>query len=356
VARILHRILLGLMLCFSFLAQAQDASQTLYSQSDLDQMLAPIALYSDDLLSNVLTAATYPLEVVQADRYVKQNPNLQGNALADALNTQPWDASVKALAQFPSVLAMMDDELSWTQELGNAFLAQQSDVMTTVQSLRAKAAANGTLQSNPQQTVESQGNDIGIEPPAPDVVYVPYYDPNLVYGVWWWPAQLPLFWSPPPVYRPYNFGNVGAGGIAYGGRVVVNGAGFSRFRPNWGARTIAVTAPHGAGAIAWQHDPAHRHGLAYRTAPTANRAVQQATPPAWQRQAVTRAAPPEPVRQITPAPVPRVEPMQPRPMPPAPAPAEVRAAPAQQHTEGGHSESNHSEAAHNSDPRKPNAN
>lgn len=350
------------------MASAQSDQQALFSQSDLDQMLAPVALYPDDLLSNILAAATYPLEVVQADRYVKQNTGLQGDALADALNTQPWDGSVKSLAQFPSVLAMMDDELSWTEELGDAFLAQPTAVMDTVQSLRAKAAANGTLQSNPQETVQSQGNNIAIQPATTDVVYVPYYDPSVVYGVWWWPAQLPVFWNPPPLYRPYNFGNVGSGGIAYGGRVMVNGSGFGRFHPNWGTHTISVGSPRRPGSVAgvasnggvWQHDPAHRQGVAYRTVPSVNRAVQQATPPRPQQAHPVYAAQPEPYRaaQAVPAqPQQRVE--QPRPSAPAAEPRQAQAQHTESnhgeggHNEGGHNEGGHSEA-HSSDPHKPN--
>ncbi len=345
MARILYAALLCLAACFPCAALAQTDQQAFYTQSDLDQMLAPVALYPDDLLSNVLTASTYPLEVVQADRYIKQNPNLQGNALADALNTQPWDPSVKALTQFPEVLAMMDDELSWTEELGNAFLAQPTAVMDTVQSLRAKAAANGTLESNTEQVVQSQGNDVSIQPATPDVVYVPYYDPSLVYGLWWWPAQLPVFWNPPPLYRPYNFGNVGAGGIAYGNRVNTSGSGFSRFRPNWGARTISVGSTHHGSAtvsvMTWKHDPAHRLGVAYRSLPTANRALQQATLPPPQPQITTRAVQPEPYR---PLPQQQVQPV------PAPAPREAAqprpGAPAEAHSAAGQ----HNESSHNNDP------
>jgi hypothetical protein len=349
----------------SSMAQAQTDQQALFSQSDLDQMLAPVALYPDDLLSNVLTASTYPLEVVQADRYLKQNPNLQGNALADSLNTQPWDASVKSLAQFPSVLAMMDDELSWTQQLGDAFLAQPVAVMDTVQAMRAKAAANGTLQSSTEEVVQNQGGDITIAPATPDVVYVPYYDPGLVYGVWWWPAQPPVFWNPPPLYRPYNFGNIGSGGIAYGGRVAVNGAGFSRFFPNWGAHIISVGNPRRGGTgsnTAWHHDPAHRLGVAYRTVPTANRVVLQATPV---RPQIVQAAQPEitgrapqteayrPVSQSVMQPVlqpQRVETPAPRPLA-VPAQAESHPAPAQ-HGEPNRNDANRGDPNHNNDMHK----
>ncbi|HEX7640908.1 MAG TPA: DUF3300 domain-containing protein [Burkholderiaceae bacterium] len=323
MARILQVMLVCLAACLSPAAQAQTEQQALFSQSDLDQMLASVALYPDDLLSNVLTAATYPLEVVQADRYLKQNPNLQGNALADALNSQPWDASVKSLAQFPSVLAMMDDELSWTEQLGDAFLAQPTDVMDAVQGLRAKAAANGTLQSDTQELVQSQGDDITIQPAQPDVVYVPYYDPVLVFGTWWWPSQPPVFWNPPPAYRPYNFGNVGSGGIAYGSRVALNGTGFVRFRPNWGARTISVRNPHRGNAVGtpWQHDPGHRLGVAYRTQPTVNRVVQQAAP-SRQQQVAAHPAVAQPVQAAQPQFAPRTpQPETYRPLP-APMPAQ----------------------------------
>ena len=362
MARILQLMLVCLAACLPPLAQAQTDQQALFSQSDLDQMLAPVALYPDDLLSNVLTAATYPLEVVQADRYLKQDPNLQGNALADALNSQPWDASVKSLAQFPSVLAMMDDELSWTEQLGDAFLAQPSAVMDTVQGLRAKAAANGTLQSGTEEVVQSQGDDITIQPAQPDVVYVPYYDPGLAFGVWWWPAQPPVFWNPPSAYRPYNFGNIGSGGIAYGGRVTVNGNGFARFRPNWGAHTIAVGNPHhgaGAGSTPWHHDPKHRLGVAYRTVPTANRVVQaesaraQVAPIAHAAQTQTLQRAPQ-AEAYRPAQAQRVEvPVShPAPVSAAPAKVESRPAPPAAPAAAPHGEANHNDANRNNDTHK----
>lgn len=365
MARILQALLICMAACLPPLAQAQTDQQALFSQSDLDQMLAPVALYPDDLLSNVLAASTYPLEVVQADRYLQQNTSLQGNALADALNTQPWDGSVKSLAQFPSVLAMMDDQLSWTEQLGNAFLAQPAAVMDTVQALRAKAAANGTLQSNPEEMVQTQGNDIAIQPAQPDVVYVPYYDPGLVYGVWWWPAQPPIFWSPPLAYRPYNFGNIGAGGIAYGGRVIVNGNSFIRFRPNWGTHTISVGTPRrGSGAgtggtTAWHHDAAHRLGVAYRTVPTANRVTQQTsaqraypsqlTAPA-QPQFTARVQQNETYRPVAPAVMP-VQPQRTEMPAPRAVPAQVESHPAP-HTEPNRAEANHSEPNRNNDTHK----
>ncbi len=347
--------------------KAQDATTAMFGQSDLDQMLAPIALYPDDLLSNVLTAATYPLEVVQADRFVKQNPALQTDALAAALNSQPWDQSVKALTQFPSVLAMMDDQLSWTEQVGDAYLAQPSAVMDTVQELRAKAQENGTLESNTQQTVVSDGNNVIIQPYVADIVYVPYYDPGIVYGAWWWPNQPPLFWNPPPRYRPNSYGNIGSGGIAYGGRVVVSPANFPHYRPNWGSHTISVTGNPGKGNSqgVWQHDPAHRLGVAYRTTPSVNRTASPAATPtviAPQRFApdrqVQQAQQTQQAQQARPGSMPEFiahQPAMPQPqrldMPRNAAP-QPTPQPEPQHA-AAPAAAPHGEAKQNNDPRKP---
>ncbi len=167
----------------------------MFKQEELDQLLAPIALYPDDLLTQILMASTYPLEVVQAERWVKQNKSLKGDALKAALEKQPWDDSVKALVPFPDVLTMMSEKLEWTQKLGDAFLAQQKDVMDTVQKLRRKAAEAGNLKSSKEQEVKKEGDIIIIEPANPQVVYVPAYNPTVVYGAWWYPAYPPY-----PVY------------------------------------------------------------------------------------------------------------------------------------------------------------
>src|SRR5215831_16772522 len=153
-----------------------------FSQPELDQLLAPIALYPDALLAQVLMASTYPLEIVSADRWTKANRTLAGKALEDALLSQPWDPAVKSLAVFPSVLAMMSEKLDWTQKLGDAFLAQEYDVMGTVQDLRVQAIAKGTLKDTPEQRVVTKTENgetvIIIEPANPEVVYVPTYDPS----------------------------------------------------------------------------------------------------------------------------------------------------------------------------------
>jgi hypothetical protein len=148
-----------------------------FSQQELDQLLAPIALYPDPLVAQVLMASTYPLEIVFAERWVKANPSLKDKALEDALQNQRWDPAVKSLAVFPQVLTMMSEKLDWTQKLGDAFLAQQKEVMATIQTLRGKAVTQGALKDSKEQKVvtEVQNNTtiIKIEPSDPQVVYVP---------------------------------------------------------------------------------------------------------------------------------------------------------------------------------------
>jgi hypothetical protein len=170
------------------------------SQGELDALLAPVALYPDELLAQMLMASTYPLEIVTAARFVQQNPSLTGDALDQALRDQNWDPSVLSLTAYPQVLLMMNDRLDWTQRLGDAFLANQQQVMDTVQTLRSRAQAVGNLQSTPQQTVMNQGGFIDIEPAQPQFVYVPVYDPRVIYGPWSDPVHQPNYWYPPPIY------------------------------------------------------------------------------------------------------------------------------------------------------------
>ncbi len=185
-------------------AYAQNSSQqqaAKLSQAQLEALVAPIALYPDALVSQVLMAATYPLEVGEASNWAKANSKLKGDALNKALQQQTWDASVKSLVSFPPVLEMMGAQLSWTQQLGNTVLAQQSETMSAIQALRAKAKQAGSLQSNSQQTVTTQGSGssqtIIIEPANPQVVYVPTYNPTVVYGAWAYPAYPPYAYYPP---------------------------------------------------------------------------------------------------------------------------------------------------------------
>ena len=174
------------------------------SKEQLDQLLAPIALYPDDLLTNVLMASTYPLDVVQAARWRadKANAKLKGDALTKAMETKEWDPSIKALVQFPDVLQTMSDKLDWTQKLGDAFLAQQEDVMNEIQFLRQKADEAGNLKSNKQQKVVRESDDNAkpiyvIESASPETVYVPVYQPTVVYGSWPYPSYPPYYWSYP---------------------------------------------------------------------------------------------------------------------------------------------------------------
>jgi len=159
------------------IAQGGGGDKT-FKQEELDQLVAPIALYPDSLLTQILMASTYPLEVVQADRWAKQNKDLKGDALAKGLEAQPWDPSVKSLVNFAQVLAMMSEKLDWTQKLGDAFLAQQKDVMGSVQKLRAKAQASGNLKTTKEQVVKVEQETIIIEPASPQVIYVPAYNPT----------------------------------------------------------------------------------------------------------------------------------------------------------------------------------
>ena len=181
------------------LVAQSESKEKPFKQEELDQLLAPIALYPDSLLTQIFMASTYPLEVVQAGRWVEQNESLTGDDLTAALEQQNWDPSVKSLVNFPQVLEMMNAKLDWTQKLGDAFLAQQKDVMDTVQNLRNKAEAEGNLKTNQEQKVivEKETQTIIIEPSNPQIVYVPTYNPTVVYGRWWYPAYTPYYYYPP---------------------------------------------------------------------------------------------------------------------------------------------------------------
>ena len=257
------------------LAQNANDTAVVYSQEELDQLLAPVALYPDALLAQVLSAATYPLEVVQAARFVQQNPGLKGEALARSVNAQGWEPSVASLAQFPSVLVMMNDKLEWTQQLGDAFLADSGAVMSAVQGLRAKAQAAGNLQSSDQQRIVVEERYIVIEPARPQVVFVPYYNPVVVYGAWWWPARPPWFWVPPPIYRPATWGQAVATGVAWSVAIGITQSIWFDVRPSWRERQLTIINVR-PGQLAyrpgaWVHNPAHRQGVAYRDVLTRDR-------------------------------------------------------------------------------------
>lgn len=273
--RVVLAALLALMLATGFPVRAQTPApeRAEYSQDELDQLLAPIALYPDQLLAQVLMAATYPLEVVQAARFVQQNPSLAGEALDEAVAQRNWDPSVQSLTAFPQVLAMMNENLEWTERIGDAFLADQQRVMDTVQRLRRRAEDTGNLRSTPQQIVTAEPDVILIAPAQPDVIYVPVYDPLIVYGPWWAPAYPPWFWYPPPIFG-YPIGPVFGIGVVFGSGHAVSHHHWGWARPDWHRHHIEVDAhdnrfwnrpgrrPPPPGST-WQHSPEHRRGVAY---------------------------------------------------------------------------------------------
>ena len=242
--------------------------QPAFTQAELDQMLAPIALYPDQLLSQILMASTYPLEVVEAARWSRANPNLRGEDAVNAFASQPWDPSVKSLLAFPQILSMMDERLDWTRRLGDAFLAQEPQVMATIQALRAKAYQAGNLRSTDQMQVTDDGGTIVVQPANPQIVYVPYYDPLVVYGTWWWPAYPPVYWPAWPGYYVYP-GYAFAWGVGIGISV---GFFFGAF--DWHNHHVNVVNVHnyyyrGAGVRTapgpWHHEAVHRGAVPYRS-------------------------------------------------------------------------------------------
>jgi hypothetical protein len=311
------------------------------SPEQLDQLVAPIALYPDSLLTQVLMASTYPLEIVQADRWVKANASLKGDALAKALEQQTWDPSVKSLVNFPDVLGMMSEKLDITSKLGDAFISQQKDVMDSVQRLRSKAKAAGNLESNQQQTVtvnqapagSTTTQTIVIQPAQTEVVYVPTYNPTVVYGAWPYPAYPPYPYYPPS-YVASNVLSFGVGvacGVAWGyawgncnwnnSNVNINVNQNINYnnqinRNNYQANFNKNNVNFQNGQGQWQHNPQHRQGVPYSnraTPPTAtpidrgratphpariaadpahSAALKVATPPARPATVATPAAPP----------------------------------------------------------------
>jgi hypothetical protein len=262
-------------------AQAQTQTQQQLPQGQIQQLVAPIALYPDPLLTQVLMASTYPLEVVEAARWSQANPSVTGTALEDAMQSQSWDPSVKALAAVPQTLQMMSAKIDWTEQLGDAFLAQQQDVLNAVQTLRAEAQAAGNLQSTPHQVVTTVSGPSGaatsapqqaieIEPTNPDVYYVPVYNPAVAYGAWDYPDYPPFYWSPPGFIASnvVSFAaGVAVGAAIWGGcdwwnhNVFINVNRFNAFN-----RTNINIAND-----VWVHNPAHRGNVPYRNPAVADR-------------------------------------------------------------------------------------
>jgi hypothetical protein len=261
---------------------AQGPGRPLFAQHELDQMLAPIALYPDSLLSQILMASTYPREVVEAARWSRRNPGLNGDRAVRAVGEADWDPSVKSLVAFPQILDMMDEKMNWTEDLGDAFLDQEAQVMDTVQYLRRKAHAAGNLSSSDQFRVDFEDSSFTINFANPEVAYLPYYNPTIVFGAWWWPAYQPVYWAPWPGY----YSRAGyARGYAWGPGIPV-ARGFFFGAPDWRNRHVKivnvnnyyyrpahvnrpadVTRNAGPGAAhVWQHDTAHRRDAPYREA------------------------------------------------------------------------------------------
>jgi hypothetical protein len=241
-----------------------------FGKEELDQMLAPIALYPDSLIAQILMASTYPLEVVQAERWMQENKTLTGDALDDALKEKSWDPSIKSLCHFPDVLFAMSDKLDQTSKLGDAFLIQKDDVMATIQELRRKAEIQGNLKTTQEQKVIHEKDAIRIEPADRRVVYVPVYDPLYVYGPWWYPAYPPYYWYYPP-------GVIITGGfISFGPRFFIGIDLFSWSWFDWHRHYIYIDGhrarrfhrfPHWHypdRRYFWRHNPVHRKGVAYR--------------------------------------------------------------------------------------------
>jgi hypothetical protein len=299
-----------------------------FSAPQLDQMLAPIALYPDQVLGTILMAATYPLEIVQADRWLQDpaNASLRGSQLVGALQFQPWDPSVKSLTAFPQILAMMDGAIDWTQQVGDAFVAQQADVMDSVQRLRSRALAARTLVPSPQEEVVEGPGAIQIAPAGGDAVYVPVYDPDTAFGDW-----------PYPDYPPFG---LTAPGFGYGSVIafVIVPPLWGWTRWDWGGHSLnvvgttgSVGAPSSPGSSGgsgsrrppaphpWRHMPEHRLGVAYRDDAMRARVQQAARQGSAPRvePGMRRVAPgpvfPAPVAPtvIAPRPAPRVEPARP---------------------------------------------
>lgn len=265
--------------CSAAFAQNADEAQqpAPIPPEELDSLVAPIALYPDPLLAQVLVASTYPLEIIQLQQWLKKNPKLEGDALAEAVATQPWDPSIQSMAAVPEAAMRLADDIQWTTELGNAFLAQQEDVMDAVQRMRQKAQGTGALETNEQQVVETkvveQKTVIVVEPAQPEIIYVPSYSPTVVYG------PPPVYYPYPPIYYPpYPAGGAFVAfsvGVAWGAAVW----GGSCCGCGWGSNNININVDNNfnrntninAGGGNWQHDASHRGGTPYADKATASK-------------------------------------------------------------------------------------
>jgi hypothetical protein len=266
--RILKAIATWLIFILAFQAAPGFAQleQSIFSKIELEQLVAPIALYPDPLLAQVLMASTYPLEVGSAASWRKANPNLEGKALEKALEQQPWDPSIKSLIALPDVLNMMNEKLDMTQKLGDAFLSQQKDVLGAIQALRTRAHGQGNLKSSQEQTIQKTVKNgisiITINPTDSEIIYVPIYDPNFVYGTW------PHDGFPPYYYYPKSY----VPGTALLSFDIGTPVGHALWGDcNWHDDTLNIDVTRynkfnntSVNDINWQHNLDHRRGVPYR--------------------------------------------------------------------------------------------
>ena len=278
----------GTTAAFAQQAQSQVMKTTTDTQQSpkipndqLDSLVAPIALYPDQLLSQTLVASTYPLEIIQLQQWLEKNKSLKDKALASAVQKQNWDPSIQAMAAFPEVVKRLANDIQWTTDLGNAFLAQESDVMGAVQRMRAKAQSKGTLKTSAQQKVDTQTVEGGkqvivVQQASPDVIYVPSYDPVVVYGP-------PVYPYPPIYYPPPGYYAAGAA-VAFGTGVALGAAwgGSWGWNCGWGHGDVNVNvnnnyinnynknnynkSNYNKQGGQWQHNPQHRGNAPYNRA------------------------------------------------------------------------------------------
>lgn len=298
----MHRLQQFFAWCLALMLMAplQPAlAQNTLSQAQLDQLTAPVALYPDALLSQVLMAATYPADVAAAAQWSKANPSLSGDAATKAVASQSWDPSVQSLAAFPSVLDMMGRQPQWVQSIGDAFLAQPNDVMDSVQRLRLQAQKAGTLKTTEQQKVVTQSSGgttvVQIEPANPQVVYVPTYNPTTVYGSWPYPAYPPAYYPPPP---GSVFATAVVSGIGFGLGVAAVDAMWGGF--DWHDHDVNINVNRynninvnqrldvNRANVNWQHNPARRGDVPYNNAAVRGRYDQQRQAGLANRQAGTQ--------------------------------------------------------------------
>ncbi|WP_052691821.1 DUF3300 domain-containing protein [Teredinibacter purpureus] len=277
VTALVGLLLAGLIMPVAATAQHDDA----IPQPTLDQLLAPIALYPDTVLSHILIAATYPLEVVEAERWTRANEGLDGEAALLAAEQKSWDPSIIALVPFPHILQRMSEDLSWTQQLGDTFLQAENRVLDTIQTLRQRAYAEGNLNSSDYQQVNHDNGNIIIEPIQREVVYVPYYDTRVIYGTWWWPSYPPHYWAHHPHHSRYGAHYSGLtlwtpslhirlggfyGGVHWHHRQVMVLPSHTRHRLSTNRQVI-----YHQQARRWQHNPEHRRSVSYRSPTVAHR-------------------------------------------------------------------------------------